>query len=529
MRRLRFLQAILTLMVAFAFAGMGKVTAYAAGSDVYFIIGDDGNQRKDLSDVNGLSWDASSSTLTMDGYEGGAISIFSDNGLQEVKVLVKGENTIAFNGSIGFGLKNIKANFVGTGSLNIKILAEEHSGHVGMGWYIVDENVSEVEINGPTINFVNTDSQGFMTAMYVHKLELKSGKLYFEMSEIFTPIGTVAQNSPIMILSETYISGGTIVVKYLDGAEATDVFPVIYSRVNDDKVIGYIDNCVIVISGKENITSRVDMAGCWTRGRVEGYEVKKGDNIIFEKTDLLYYFKGVNISKFKATLSQKTYNYDGKAKTPKVKVGNLIEGNDYTVKYVNNINPGTATAIVTGKDIYTGEIKLNFTIVGGDKQKIGKIFNKGEVFSDGLYKYKVIKSPSRDGKVAGKVKLIRLVNKKIHILVIPGAIRKNDVRYKVVKIGNKAFKGNKKLKKVDIDHHIEKIGKQAFYNCKSLTEVNIFTKDLKTIGKQAFFRKKGKKLIIRVPKGLKKKYKKMLKKAKTNKYVVKKYVPITKK
>ena len=157
------------------------------------------------------------------------------------------------------------------------------------------------------------------------------------------------------------------------------------------------------------------------------------------------------------------------------------------------------------------------------------MYTEGKVFTDGLYNYKVIKSPSSDGKVEGEVILTGLANKKIHILVIPGAIKKNDVRYKVVKIGNKAFKGNKKLKKVDIDHHIEKIGKQAFYNCKSLTEVNIFTKDLKTIGKQAFFRKKGKKLIIRVPKGLKKKYKKMIKKAKTNKYVVKKYVPVTKK
>ena len=61
-----------------------------------------------------------------------------------------------------------------------------------------------------------------------------------------------------------------------------------------------------------------------------------------------------------------------------------------------------------------------------------------------------------------------------------------------------SFAGNKKLKKVVI-------------------KSNVISK----IGKKAFFRKSGKKLVIKVPKKLKKKYKKLLKKAKTNKYVVK--------
>lgn len=54
-----------------------------------------------------------------------------------------------------------------------------------------------------------------------------------------------------------------------------------------------------------------------------------------------------------------------------------VKDTDYTVTYENNINAGTATAIVTPKDEtkYTGEVKLNFTIAPkdiGDLQMEGK-------------------------------------------------------------------------------------------------------------------------------------------------------------
>lgn len=98
-------------------------------------------------------------------------------------------------------------------------------------------------------------------------------------------------------------------------------------------------------------------------------------------------------------LEQSSYVYDGTAKKPKVTVytycqneGDLVpdnipdntnfsfgfltqsspvgdgyyryltEGEDYTVEYVNNINAGTASAIVTGKRLYMGTVVKNFTI-----------------------------------------------------------------------------------------------------------------------------------------------------------------------
>ena len=41
----------------------------------------------------------------------------------------------------------------------------------------------------------------------------------------------------------------------------------------------------------------------------------------------------------------------------------LVKGTDYTVAYANNIEPGTATATVTGQGYYTGTVTKNFTIV----------------------------------------------------------------------------------------------------------------------------------------------------------------------
>ena len=63
--------------------------------------------------------------------------------------------------------------------------------------------------------------------------------------------------------------------------------------------------------------------------------------------------------------------YTGKAITPKVVIRNsegvsLVNGTDYDVAYSNNVNPGTANVVITGKNDYAGESKtLHFNIVGG--------------------------------------------------------------------------------------------------------------------------------------------------------------------
>ena len=65
------------------------------------------------------------------------------------------------------------------------------------------------------------------------------------------------------------------------------------------------------------------------------------------------------------TLEKISYAFDGNAKTPAVTVvlkgKTLIAGQDYTVSYKNNVDPGTASAVVTGKTV-AGERTVNFTI-----------------------------------------------------------------------------------------------------------------------------------------------------------------------
>lgn len=65
-------------------------------------------------------------------------------------------------------------------------------------------------------------------------------------------------------------------------------------------------------------------------------------------------------------LVQTTCIYDGQEKKPKVEIDGLEEGKDYIVSYENNIDVGTATAIVTGIGDYTGMASRIFTIKAPD-------------------------------------------------------------------------------------------------------------------------------------------------------------------
>ncbi len=51
----------------------------------------------------------------------------------------------------------------------------------------------------------------------------------------------------------------------------------------------------------------------------------------------------------------------------------LIEGTDYSVEYINNVNAGTATAVITGKGNYCGTIKKDYTITKSSTLSIAAI------------------------------------------------------------------------------------------------------------------------------------------------------------
>ncbi|MBQ0125537.1 MAG: hypothetical protein KBS59_04345, partial [Clostridiales bacterium] len=67
----------------------------------------------------------------------------------------------------------------------------------------------------------------------------------------------------------------------------------------------------------------------------------------------------------------KDQEYTGEEITPKITVNaggrTLVKGTDYTVSYKNNIEPGTATAIIAFQGNYTGYVKKTFNIIGEPK------------------------------------------------------------------------------------------------------------------------------------------------------------------
>lgn len=79
------------------------------------------------------------------------------------------------------------------------------------------------------------------------------------------------------------------------------------------------------------------------------------------------------------SLSGSGYTYNGHAKKPAVTVTYngtvLTAGSDYTVAYTNNINAGTAKAVITGVGNYTGRVTRTFSI--------GKATNKISVKKTG--------------------------------------------------------------------------------------------------------------------------------------------------
>lgn len=103
-------------------------------------------------------------------------------------------------------------------------------------------------------------------------------------------------------------------------------------------------------------------------------------------------------------------------------------------------------------------------------------------------------------------------NPKAKTVTIPNAITVDGISYKVTEIGANAFKNNKKVKKVTIGANVVKITNKAFNKCPSLRNVIIKTTLLtkKTASKKCFS-KVHKKMVIKVPKKVKKSYVKIFK------------------
>lgn len=103
-------------------------------------------------------------------------------------------------------------------------------------------------------------------------------------------------------------------------------------------------------------------------------------------------------------------------------------------------------------------------------------------------------------------------------IVIPAFVKLKGKTFKVVSIGNGAFKNNKKLKSVKIGKNIKLIGKEAFSGCKKLAKVKM-GKDVTSIGQKAFNNCTSL-TIITIPSKVKKIGKKAFYKCKNLQYIL---------
>ena len=114
-------------------------------------------------------------------------------------------------------------------------------------------------------------------------------------------------------------------------------------------------------------------------------------------------------------------------------------------------------------------------------------------------------------KVGSEVRFSK-ANAKARAITVPSTIKAKGITYKVTSIGTNAFKNCKKLTKATIGANIRVIKAKAFNNCPKLKTVTIKTVLLtqKTASKKCFS-KVSKRMVIKVPRKVKKSYTKIFK------------------
>ena len=114
-------------------------------------------------------------------------------------------------------------------------------------------------------------------------------------------------------------------------------------------------------------------------------------------------------------------------------------------------------------------------------------------------------------KVGSEVRFSK-ANAKARAITVPSTIKAKGITYKVTSIGTNAFKNCKKLTKASIGANVKVIKAKAFNNCPKLKTVTIKTILLtkKTASKKCFS-KVSKRMVIKVPRKVKKTYAKIFK------------------
>ena len=133
------------------------------------------------------------------------------------------------------------------------------------------------------------------------------------------------------------------------------------------------------------------------------------------------------------------YEYNGKSHEPKIESSEsapeLEQGSDYEVTYENNINAGTATVKITGKDIFCGTVERSFKITPDENGMYVCYFaENNETYLETTFKGKNVEPEVViDGLVQGKDYTVTYVNNE----------KPGEARAELTGIGN--YKGSETL------------------------------------------------------------------------------------
>ena len=178
-------------------------------------------------------------------------------------------------------------------------------------------------------------------------------------------------------------------------------------------------------------------------------DVEAGNDVLtycstieYEKEDT-----GKSITECTITLEAESYIHDGQEKEPAVTVMDgektLTQGTDYIVRYEDNVNVGTATAVIVGRGAYCDVVRREFEITLGTSGKCGD--NVTWNVADG-------------------------------VLTISGTGAMSD--YEV------SPWSRYEISAVIIEDGVTHIGSCAFYYCRSVTDITI-GKNVMSIGERA--------------------------------------------
>ena len=247
-------------------------------------------------------------------------------------------NALEFPGSIG---NNV------TGASLGGLEVSEHY-YIFAGNYANDSSSSVRNI------FVNITGKDFLKNQDTRMIYLTDFNADSNVTVSTPQLVKVNEKTFLVLWNETDAAGTTVHSQLIDedGNKVTE----------EQSFHGSLSDCHPIVQNGQVVwyytgTEQGDTTPIFCRISVDGRETT--DNPLENE-------KKTTISADHVSLSQTSYTYDGKPKTPTVTVkdgdNTLVENTDYTIAYSNNVNVGTAKVTITGTGAYSGMVTKTFTI-----------------------------------------------------------------------------------------------------------------------------------------------------------------------